>query len=147
MTMDRNISIDIEIKLVKSWPANEIVELYKAGGWWLEHYSQAGILPLIKGSFAFAVAIDLQSGKAIGMGRVISDGVSDGYIQDVVVLKDWRGQGLGIGIVKTLLEYCLKKKLQWIGLVAEPDTKSFYEPLGFKVLPGEPMVYRQTVQD
>ena len=66
MTMDRNISIDIEIKLVKSWPANEIVELYKAGGWWLEHYSQAGILPLIKGSFAFAVAIDLQSGKAIG---------------------------------------------------------------------------------
>jgi ribosomal protein S18 acetylase RimI-like enzyme len=132
---------DIEIKLVKSWATNDIVELYKAGGWWREHYDPTRIPNLIKGSFAFAVALNTSSGKAIGMGRVISDGVSDGYIQDVVVLPSYRGMGIGVRILKTLLNYCLENKLQWIGLIAEPKTKSFYSPLGFKELPGEPMVY------
>ena len=73
------------------------------------------------------------------MGRVVSDGVSDAYIQDVVVLDDWRGKGIGKAIVKKLLDFCLEHKLLWIGLVAEPGTKGLYTPLGFKTLPGEPI--------
>jgi GNAT superfamily N-acetyltransferase len=141
--IDKNPSHnDIEIRMVSSWPVEEIVTLYKAGGWWQEHYDPIGILPMIKGSFAFAVAVDKESGKAVGMGRAISDGVSDAYIQDVVILKEWRGKGIGFGIVRTILKYCLEKKLHWIGLIAEPGTKSFYKPLGFKELPGEPMVFK-----
>ncbi len=132
----------IEIKLVRSWPTEEIVELYKVGGWWKERYEPNGIPPLIKGSFAFAVAIEKSTGKAIGMGRAISDGVSDAWIQDVVVLDEWRGKGIGKKIIEFLLDYCLEKKLTWIGLVAEPDTREFYTPLGFRELPGEPLVYQ-----
>ncbi|WP_455392100.1 GNAT family N-acetyltransferase [[Eubacterium] cellulosolvens] len=133
---------EFEIRLITDWPVAELVELYKAGGWWREGYDPEGIHGLIRGSFAFALVLDTTSNKAVGMGRVISDGVSDGYIQDVVVLKAWRGKGLGIKIVKTLLNYCLENNLHWIGLVAEPGTRSFYTPLGFKTLPGEPMVYQ-----
>jgi GNAT superfamily N-acetyltransferase len=133
---------NIEIKLVIAWPSKDIVELYKAGGWWKDTYDPVGIPGVISGSFAFAVAINQVTGTAIGMGRVISDGVSDAYIQDVVVLDDWRGKGLGKAIVKKLLDFCLDHKLHWIGLVAEPGTKGLYTPLGFKTLPGEPMVYR-----
>jgi GNAT superfamily N-acetyltransferase len=138
---------EVEVRLVEKWSIEDIVELYKVGGWWREHYDPAGIPELIQGSYAFVVAVDLSSGKAIGMGRIISDGVSDAYIQDVVVLKAWRGKGLGIRIVKTLLNYCLENKLQWIGLIAEPGTKAFYTPLGFQVLPGEPMVYKPEPED
>jgi len=137
----------IEIKFVNTWATNNIVELYKAGGWWREQYDPSGIPNLIKGSFAFAVAVDTSSGMAIGMGRVISDGVSDGYIQDVVVLPKYRGMGIGARILKILLNYCLENELHWIGLIAEPGTKSFYSPLGFKVLPGEPMVYLRLLED
>lgn len=132
----------IDYRIISSWPMNEIVDLYKAGGWWRYGYDASGISGLIKGSFAFLVAIESTSGHAIGMGRVVSDGVSDAYIQDVVVFDDWRGMGIGKNIVKILLEYCIDNKLLWIGLVAEPGTKEFYLPLGFKVLPGEPLVYQ-----
>ena len=87
------------------------------------------------------MAVD-PAGTAIGMGRAISDGVSDGWIQDVAVLEDWRGKGIGREIVKALLDNCLEKGLGWIGLVAEPGTREFYTPLGFRERPGEPLVYQ-----
>jgi GNAT superfamily N-acetyltransferase len=133
---------DIEIKQVRSWSSEEIVELYKVGGWWKEGYEPNGIPLLIEGSFVFVVAIEKSIGQAVGMGRAISDGVSDAWIQDVVVLDKWRGKGVGREIVKNLLDYCLDKNLTWIGLVAEPDSREFYTPLGFRELPGEPLIYQ-----
>ena len=123
---------NIEIKIVNAWPADEIVELYKAGGWWRDSYDPSKIKHLIKGSFAFAVAVDKTSKKAVGMGRLLSDGVSDAYIQDLVVLPRFRDKGIGKEIVKTLVEYCKSKGILWIGLIAEPDQDSFYSNLGFK---------------
>lgn len=132
----------IEIMIVDSWPVDELVLLYKAAGWWKEHYKPGGITHLIEGSFAFAVAIDEKTGKAVGMGRAISDGVSDAYIQDVVVLEEIRGQGIGGRIIKVLVDHCLKNKLAWIGLIAEQGSSPFYKNIGFEVFPGEPMIYR-----
>jgi GNAT superfamily N-acetyltransferase len=140
--MDNSKFENIEFRFIKDWPLNDIVDLYKCGGWWLDSYNPHGIPSVINGSFAFLIAYDKASEHAVGMGRVISDGVSDAYIQDVVVLKSYRGKGIGVKIVQELLDYCLSNKLQWIGLVAEPGTKSFYEQFGFKTLPGEPMVYK-----
>lgn len=134
---------NIEIKFIKTWPAEEIVELYKAGGWWKDSYDQSGIESLIKGSFAFAVAIDSNKGKAIGMGRVISDGVSDAYIQDMVVLPEYRESGIGKKLVNFLLKHCLSKGITWIGLIAEPNQDNFYSPLGFKTMKNHiPMKYK-----
>jgi ribosomal protein S18 acetylase RimI-like enzyme len=134
---------NIEIKFVKTWPSEEIVELYKAGGWWRDSYDPSGIKSLIDGSFAFAVAFDPKKGKAIGMGRVISDGVSDAYIQDMVVLPEYRKSGIGKKLVNFLLKHCLSKGLTWIGLIAEPNQDKFYSPLGFKTMKDHvPMKYQ-----
>lgn len=125
---------NIEIKFVDTWPEDEIVELYKAGGWWRDSYDSSGIASLIRGSFAFAVAIDKESKKAIGMGRLISDCVSDAYIQDLVILPKHRGKGIGKQLVKTLLDFCLSKGIMWVGLIAEPEQDGFYSSLGFKIM-------------
>jgi ribosomal protein S18 acetylase RimI-like enzyme len=125
---------NIEIKLVKNWSEDDIVQLYKAGGWWKESWDSSGIKKLIECSFAFVVAVDVSSGKAVGMGRVISDGISDGYIQDLVVLPEYREHGIGKKLVEELLEHCLSKGLIWIGLIAEPDQDGFYSSLNFKAL-------------
>jgi len=132
----------IEIRLVDSWPEDEIVALYKAAGWWKDSYDKAGIPQLIVGSFAFAVAVDKKNEKAIGMGRVLSDGVSDAYIQDVVVLASYRCQNLGKKIVQTLIDFCVSKGIQWIGLIAEPGSSQFYTTLGFTAMDQYiPMLY------
>ncbi|MBI3440794.1 MAG: GNAT family N-acetyltransferase, partial [Proteobacteria bacterium] len=119
-------------EVVKSVPVASIVKLYKAGGWWEEGSSQRRSIPqMVKNSFAFAIARN-RRGDIIGMSRVISDGVSDAYIQDVVVLPGYRGKGIGATLVKTLTDYCRRKKIPWVGLVAEPGTYPFYRKLGFK---------------
>lgn len=133
----------ITIELVHSWDEVEIADLYRAGGWWKEEYDQSGLRHLIRGSFLFAVAVDTKTGRAVGMGRVISDGVSDGYIQDLVVLPEFRKTGIGTRIVSALVKKCVEQGISWIGLIAEPDTEKFYLPFGFHPMEGHtPLVYR-----
>jgi ribosomal protein S18 acetylase RimI-like enzyme len=122
---------NIEIKFVDDWDENEIVSLYKAGNWWKDNYDSATIKFLIKGSYKFAVVIKKDEGKAIGMGRLISDGVSDAYIQDLVIIEDYRGQGLGKKLVNRLVDHCISKGINWIGLISEPGQDKFYYYCGF----------------
>ena len=134
---------DISVSLVRSWNAEEIVELYRAGGWWKDEFDPAEIPGLINGSFAFVVAADKKTGHAVGMGRVISDGVSDAYIQDLVVLPRYRRMDLGTAIVSLLITRCKDAGISWIALVAEPDSEPFYLSLGFGRMEGHiPLIYR-----
>lgn len=126
--------VDFSVKIVSSWPVDQIKQLYEAGGWWKPHYDATQLPKLVKGSFAFAVAVHPHTKQAIGMGRVISDGVSDGYIQDVVVLPLYRDCGVGSKIIKKLVQFCRMHHISWIGLIAEPGYESFYTPLGFHVM-------------
>jgi ribosomal protein S18 acetylase RimI-like enzyme len=132
----------IEIKFVDSWCEDEIVELYKAGSWWKETYDKAKIPLLISGSFVFAVVIDTTTKKVIGMGRILSDGVSDAYIQDVVILPLYRNQGIGNTLLGSLIQHCIEKGITWIGCIAEPKSEMFYKSLGFKPMKAHtPMLY------
>jgi GNAT superfamily N-acetyltransferase len=134
---------DIAIQLVQTWNEGEIANLYRAGGWWKEEYDQRELPRLIWGSFLFAVAVDRKTGHAVGMGRVISDGVSDGYIQDLVVLPEYRKTGIGAQIVSILVKKCVERGISWIGLIAEPDTEKFYLPFGFHPMEGHvPLIFR-----
>lgn len=144
LVIKHSMNRKIEIKFVKDWPEEDIVNLYQAGGWWRDRYDPAGIKLLIKGSFAFVVAVDKDSGKAVGMGRAISDGVSDAYIQDLVVLPEHRDMGIGKKLTNALLDYCLSKKLLWVGLIAEPGQENFYSSLGFKPMKGHIPMRHQT---
>jgi ribosomal protein S18 acetylase RimI-like enzyme len=128
--------------LTEAWDVGQIIDLYRAGGWWKDEYDPARIPDLISGSFLFAVAIDPTTGSAVGMGRVLSDGVSDGYIQDLVVLPSYQRRGIGRRIAAFLLKECRVRGLGWIGLVAEPGSEKFYLPLGFRHMEGYvPLLY------
>ncbi|MGI5865212.1 MAG: GNAT family N-acetyltransferase [Myxococcales bacterium] len=133
---------EIEYQVVSEAPVEAIVALYEAGGWWQESPQWRAVIPqMIRGSFCFMVARS-RDGRFVGMGRAISDGVSDAYIQDVVVLKEMRKRGIGRELVKRLAEYCAERGIGWIGLVAEPGTEAFYESIGFRALEGfKPMLY------
>ncbi len=134
---------DIEIRFVDSWSIDEIVELYRAGGWWKESYDTSLINQMIDGSFIFAVVVDTTSDKAVGMGRIISDGISDAYIQDLIVLPKYRRQGLGKKLVDFLIKQCLSKGIVWIGVIAEPGSDKLYRGLGFKPMKDHiPMLYQ-----
>ncbi len=131
----------IKVILAKSWPHQEIVDLYQAAGWWKEEMDPGRVGDLMAASFAFALAIDISTGRAVGMGRVISDGMADAYIQDLVVAEEWRRWGVGRMILAKLLDECRKQNLTWIALIAEPGKEDFYRSMGFVPMPGHvPMI-------
>jgi ribosomal protein S18 acetylase RimI-like enzyme len=110
----------------------QIVELYRAQGWWLacDEGREALIPRLIAGSHCFVIATG--GGSIVGMGRAISDGISDAYIQDLTVRHDCRNRGIGEMILKALLERLHADGIPWIGLIAEPGSKNLYCQAGFR---------------
>ncbi|MGA1793859.1 MAG: GNAT family N-acetyltransferase [Thermoplasmatota archaeon] len=141
MEGDGPVSDDIEIIHTSEWPTEEIVELYKAGGWWKDSYDPSRVQPLLKGSAVFIIIYHKVEKRAVGMGRLVSDGVSDGYIQDLVVLPHLRGRGIGRMMVRELVRSARELGLVWIGLISEEGKNGFYERLGFKTFSGTPMIY------
>ena len=114
--------------------AAAITGLYRDAGWWRAKADDRDSLArLIKGSFRFALAVE--GSLVVGMGRAISDGASDAYIQDVTVRKDCRGKGIGSLIIKSLVKELLEHNILWIGLIAEKGSHPFYKALGFSPMP------------
>ena len=127
--------IQANYKIVHETDAKAILELYLQAGWWKSEDGERDldiITQIVANSFCFVIA--LVGEEIIGMGRALSDGISDAYIQDVTVRKEYRGNGFGKGIMRTLVNYLKDNKLQWIGLISEPGYEGFYEGLGFKVM-------------
>ena len=122
------------IKIIKAASMEELTQLYKEAGWWQPSYdSDPEFLNYIVKDSAIFVGAFLDK-KLIGMGRALSDLASDAYIQDIAVLKEFRGNGIGKKIIQTLVEKLKENNVDWIGLVAQPGTSSFYTELGFEVL-------------
>jgi GNAT superfamily N-acetyltransferase len=139
----------VDVKAVTAWDTDEILALYRSAGWWRDGKDDPAEIPgIIRGSLVFIVAVDRKSGKAVGMGRAISDGVSDAYIQDMVVLPKYRGRGIGRAILRRILAECREHGISWIALIAEGGTGDFYRGLGFGVEEGDlPMMYQGVGED
>jgi len=123
------------IKFVKNPDAKTlkgIITIYRAHHWWKPSDTPALLRRVIRGSHCFAVAVS--GGEVIGIGRAISDGASDAYIQDMAVLPAARGSGAGSALLKALLARLRRDGLEWVALIAQDDSEYFYRKAGFKVL-------------
>ena len=113
----------------------QIIDLYRAASWWSSDTDDEPLLEgIVTGSHCFLTAA--KDIEIIGMGRAISDGVSDAYIQDVTVKAVYRKKGIGTALVKRLVERLESDGLRWIGLIAEQNSAAFYRPLGFSEMAG-----------
>ncbi len=119
-------------KLGPETPDEAVIALYTDAQWWEEGYTSGFIAPMIAGSFAVIGAYD--GDRLVGMGRAIADKASDAYIQDIVVLSEYRKRGIGAAIVRELIARLKAAGVDWIGLIAAPGATHFYEELGFEVL-------------
>ena len=119
----------------------EIIELYRAEGWWWKDEQHLDVAEkIVLGSYRFLTAISHD--KIIGMARVISDGVSDAYIQDVAVIEKMRGHGIGSALVETLIGELKDAGISWIGLIAQGGSHPLYHRLGFApMINAVPMIY------
>ena len=112
----------------------QIIVLYRMEGWWGDAPDDPDLVArIVAGSHCFMIVT--KGSEIIGMGRALSDGASDAYIQDVTVKKTCRSRGIGTRIIEKLIERLHQDGLYWIGLIAEKNSYPFYERLGFKKMP------------
>ena len=85
----------------------------------------------------YTVAV-FENSQAVGMGRLIGDGMYL-VIADIVVNPVYQGKGIGSKIVSMLIEYTTKELPDGgrtsIQLISEKGKEPFYEKLGFKRIP------------
>jgi predicted GNAT family acetyltransferase len=67
--------------------------------------------------------------RQIGFARAVSDGASVTYLADVYVLPEYRGRGLGVELVREMIENGPYADKRWILHTA--DAHALYEKFGF----------------
>ena len=82
------------------------------------------------GSLAGAVAV--VGRRVVAMGRVAGDGGKFFYIQDVVVLPEFQGQGIGRRVVCRLVDLIddIAPGSPFIGVFATPEAVPLYREIG-----------------
>lgn len=107
----------------------EYVQLRNSVGWKILQYDK-----IKKGldNSIYCVCIEDQN-NIIGFGRIIGDGGTVFYIQDILVKPSYQKQKIGTLIMKKLMEYidnnCTDDAI--IGLIAISELDNFYKKFGF----------------
>ena len=104
----------------------------------LEHNSAKSILEGILENENHIVHVAELDGKIVGSTtllieqKFIHEGGFVGHIEDVVVKKEFEGQGIGMKLVLSLLDVANEKKCYKTILNCEDKLIPFYEKIGFK---------------
>lgn len=91
-------------------------------------------------SYAHIAAYDGQ--RLIGYIDSVSNGVTDAYIQDLMVHPDYQGQGIGTELMRQMIELLRFKKIFMISVIYESSLSAFYKKFGFyEMLSGQLQTY------
>lgn len=110
--------------------------LRESVGW--NNWSKEQAENALKNSYYSIVIYDKDN--AIGMGRVVGDGIYF-IVADIVVKPEYQGNKIGTKIIKYILEYIEKNMSNGsrvsVQLLSEIGKEQFYVKQGFKIVPHE----------
>jgi ribosomal protein S18 acetylase RimI-like enzyme len=117
-------------------PLPELLALYDPVGWNMYSKNPEKLAAALAGSSTVVVA--RQDGALIGLARVISDGASVCYLQDLLVHPQHQRRGLGRELVVRVLAPYEGVRQKVLLTDDEPGQKAFYESLGYRQV-GDPL--------
>lgn len=109
---------------------DELVRLYDAVGWSKYTAEPPRLKAAIDASFHVFAARD-KTGRLVGLIRTVSDGVSIAYIQDVLVHPEVQRSGVGLALMRQVLDAVSELRQVVLLTDAEPGQRAFYEACGF----------------
>ena len=122
----------IFIRNQQSVDLDDVLHLYQAVGWTNYTNQPQMLAQALTHSLAIYLARDGE--KIVGLVRLIGDGFSSVFVQDLIVLPTYQRQGIGSTLMKQALsDY---KDTYQIQLATEESEKTlgFYRSLGFETL-------------
>ena len=70
-----------------------------------------------------------RAGEQVGFARAVSDDATVAYLADVYVLRPYRGRGLGLELVREIVDRGSSSEVRW--LLHTADAQALYAKLGF----------------
>ncbi len=126
--MKRSLADGFELDDDKERVDVDVVHTYLTNdSYWARGRTRDVVEQLIRG--ATRVVGLYKDGALIGFGRVVSDDVSFGWLGDVFVLPPYRGRGLGVELVRELIDgHPVQPRSWYLGTL---DAHGLYEKIGF----------------
>lgn len=123
--------MEILIKDYIEYNEEEILHLYQSVGW-LNYVNNPRML---RNAYANSLKIldAYESEKIVGIIRVVGDGYSIVYIQDIVVLPEYQRQGIGRALLKEILERYQNVYQKILFTDNTERTIRFYKSVGFEM--------------
>jgi GNAT superfamily N-acetyltransferase len=94
---------------------------------WASYRDEVGLAKMLRASSYSVTA--RRDGALVGFGRAWGDGIYRAVIDDIAVLPNERGNGLGALIIKELLSECAD--VDEVALTCRNEVAAFYEQFGF----------------
>lgn len=110
-------------------PAN-VLALYSDAGWTNYTKDMPKLMRGIANSLDVLSAWDDE--KLVGLIRTIGDQETIIYIQDILVLKDYKRQGVGRQLMKHIFDKYQDVRQIILLTDSEPEQKNFYESMGME---------------
>jgi GNAT superfamily N-acetyltransferase len=137
--------MDIKVLLNGPVPFDQLSELYTLVGWNRDGSRTAPALQkMLEKTSHYVTAFD--GTQFIGFGRVISDDIFLFQLSDVMVRPDYRKRGIGLRILKQLLE-ALPPHANTIRMVDGFISATAWEKLGYHTVPGDRVMYAVLEKD
>ena len=110
----------------------DVLHLYQAVGWTNYTHQPEMLEQALSHSLVIYVALD--GDAVVGLIRLIGDGLSSVFVQDLIVLPSYQRQGIGSALMKEALEDY--KDAYQVQLVTDQTerTLGFYRSMGFETL-------------
>lgn len=127
----------MEVKFLEKLPASEaFYNLYESTGWNKRfQFTEKELSQAISNSWFVLTAYDNE--KLIGFGRIISDGVYQTLIGDLIIHPDYQGRGLGSTLLTKLEAHCKNNGIRWIQLTSAEGKRGFYKKHGYSERPAD----------
>lgn len=122
----------ITIKKQEFVKLEDILHLYQDVGW-TNYTNQPQMLEQAL-SHSLVIYLALDDDAVVGLIRLIGDGFSSVFVQDLIVLPSYQRQGIGSALMKEAVEDY--KEVYQVQLATEQTEKNvgFYRSMGFETL-------------
>lgn len=84
----------------------------------------------------FWVGVRDEDNNLIAFGYVAGMGLEHGYLEDIIVHPDYQRKGIGVQLVRSLLQEAERIGLEIVTVSYEDKSKSFYHTCGFTISSG-----------
>ena len=119
----------ITYKYIKKFDEKDIENLYEDAGWTNYTKNIPKLMEAIEASLMVVSALDDE--KLIGLVRAVGDGITIVYIQDIIVLSEYKRKGIGSRLLKNVLGNYKDVRQKILLTDDREETRGFYEKNGF----------------